>query len=67
MNKELYDKANKELDNLLKKCPELLETQAKISYTLAMVDDPVARCIYTQESMLDKLDELKELLSAFNN
>jgi len=66
MNKELYDKANKELDQLLKKCPELLALQAEISYNLAMMDNKLERAYYTQELMLDKLDELREAMEAVN-
>jgi hypothetical protein len=66
LNKELYDKANKELDILLEKCPELLALQAEISYTLAMMDNKLERIYYTQELMLDKLDELKEAMEAVN-
>jgi hypothetical protein len=66
VNKELYDKANKELDILLEKCPELLALQAEISYNLAMMDNKLERVYYTQELMLDKLDELREAMEAVN-
>ena len=63
MSNSLYEIANTELDIFLKKHPELLALQAEISYTLAMMDNPLERCIYTQEIMLDKLDELRSKLN----
>ena len=65
LNRAIYDAANTELDLFLKEHPELLALQAEISYNLAIMDNPLERCIYTQEIMLDKLDELRDFLEAF--
>lgn len=59
MNRELYDQANKELTELLDKCPELIPLQIQIMNELDTLDSPAARCYYIQEVMLDKLEELK--------
>ena len=56
-------KLNQELDQLLKDNPELLSLQAKISFQLAMIDDPVARTMYIFEEMMDHFDLLSYKLN----
>lgn len=66
MNRELYEAANKELDELLKKHPELLELQAELSFKLACMDNKEARCYYIFTEMIDSLWELREQLEYLN-
>ena len=54
---------NSELDQLLKDNPELLSLQAKISFQLAMIDDPLARTMYVFEEMMDHFDLLSYKLN----
>lgn len=49
----------KELDDLLKYCPELTLIQSKIENTLSKLDSQEGRVIFLFEETLDSLDHLK--------
>lgn len=49
----------KELDDLLKYCPELTLIQSKIENTLSKLDSQEGKVIFLFEETLDSLDHLK--------
>ena len=49
----------KELDDLLKYCPELTLVQSKIENTLSSLDNQEGKVVYLFEETLDSLDLLK--------
>jgi hypothetical protein len=65
--RNVSNQVEKELTELLRNNPELLDLQLEISKNLARLDSSEQRMLYLQEKMLDSLQELKVCLDGLLN